>query len=361
MYTIDTTKPVLVTGATGYVASWIVKMLLEEGIDVHATVRDPENKEKVAYLRALADAGNGNLTLFKADLLKPRSFDDPMRGCQLVIHTASPFFVTGIKNAESELIRPARAGTENVLESALRNRTVKRVVLTSSVAAIFGDNADIRSAPGKIFSEQTWNRTSSSQHNPYAYSKTVAERLAWDIANKQGQWDLLTINPGWILGPSVSKRNDSMSIATMIQFGDGTYKRGVPKLSYGIADVRDVAMAHLKAGFTPEASGRHIVASEVISLLDIATVLRKHFGSGYPFPRKEAPKPLFWLIAPLFGFTRAYVRRNVGIAIKLDTSYGKKDLGMTYIPVEQTIREHFQQILDDGLLVSKPSQKKENA
>lgn len=141
-----------------------------------------------------------------------------------------------------------------------------------------------------------------------------------------------------------------MSIATMIQFGDGTYKRGVPEIYYGIADVRDVALAHLKAGYTPEASGRHIIASGEASLLDIATILRRHFGKGYPFPRKKAPKLLFWLIAPLFGFTRAYVSRNVGIAIKLDTSYGKNDLGMTYIPIEQTVKEHFQQILDDGLL-----------
>jgi nucleoside-diphosphate-sugar epimerase len=353
MRSIDSTKPVMVTGATGYVASWIIKMLLDEGIDVHATVRDPDNSEKVAYLKALAESSNGNLTLFKADLLKPRSFDDPMHGCQLVIHTASPFFVTGIKNAEKELVRPARAGTENVLESALRNRTVRRVVLTSSVAAIFGDNADIRSAPGKIFTEQNWNRTSSAQHNPYAYSKTIAERLAWDVADKQDQWDLLTINPGWILGPSVSKRNDSMSIATMIQFGDGTFKRGVPKLYYGIADVRDVATAHICAGYTPEASGRHIVASAEATLLNIASILRRHFGKSYPFPRKEAPKLLFWLIAPLLGYTRTYVSRNVGIAIRLDTSYSKKDLGMTYIPIEQTVTEHFQQILDDGLLVKK--------
>ena len=139
----------------------------------------------------------------------------------------------------------------------------------------------------------------------------------------------------------------------MIQFGDGTFKRGVPKLYYGIADVRDVATAHINAGYTPEASGRHIVASAETTLLHIASILRRHFGKSYPFPRKEAPKLLFWLIAPLLGYTRAYVRRNVGIAIKLDTSYSKKDLGITFIPIEQTVTEHFQQILDDGLLVKK--------
>jgi nucleoside-diphosphate-sugar epimerase len=350
MRKIDTRKPVLVTGATGYLASWIIKLLLTEGIDVHATVRVPENSEKVAHLQSLADTCSGRLALFKSDLLKVRSFDDAMRGCELVLHTASPFFISGIKNPEKELIRPAREGTRNVLESALRTRTVKRVVLTSSIAAICGDNIDIRSTSEGKFSEQDWNITSSAQHNPYAYSKTVAEKLAWDMADQQDQWDLLTINPGWILGPSVSKRKDSMSISTMIQIGNGTFKTGVPRLYNSIVDVRDVATAHIKAGYTPEASGRHIVASDEATLLDIAAMLRKHFGNTYPFPRREVPKLLFWLISPFIGYTRRYVSRNVGIPLRFDNTYSKKDLGMSYLPVEQTVKEHFQQILDDGLL-----------
>lgn len=141
-----------------------------------------------------------------------------------------------------------------------------------------------------------------------------------------------------------------MSINTMIEFGNGTYTNGVPELSNGIVDVRDVAAAHIKAGFKPEASGRHIVVSDELTLLDIATILRKHFGDNYPFPRRQAPKFLFWLIAPMYGRTRKYVSRNVGIQIKFDTSYSKIDLNMTYLPIEQTIKEHFQQILDDGLI-----------
>jgi nucleoside-diphosphate-sugar epimerase len=350
MKTIDKRKPVMVTGGTGYVASWIIKMLLEEGINVNATVRDPSNAQKVKHLKALAKKSAGTLKLFKADLLAVGSFDTPMQGCELVMHTASPFFITGVKNPEEELIRPAKEGTRNVLETAKRTSTVKRVVLTSSAAAIYGDNVDIKLAPGGIFTEKEWNVTSSTKHQPYGYSKTIAEKEAWLIAKGQDQWDLLVINSGWVLGPSISKRKDSMSINTMIQFGDGTFKMGVPKMWNGIVDVRDVASAHIKAGFTPGASGRHIVVSGEARLFDLANILRRHFGESYPFPRSEAPKFLFWLLAPMYGYTRKYVSRNAGYLIKFDNSYSKSDLGMTYIPIEQTVKEHFQQILDDALL-----------
>ena len=143
MREIEKAKPVLVTGGSGYLASWIIKMLLEEGINVNATVRDPSSITKVEHLRGLTETSTGQLKLFKSDLMDNGSFDEPMQDCELVIHTASPFFVTGIKNPEDELIRPAKDGTRNVLESAKRNSTVKRIVLTSSVAAIHGDNADI--------------------------------------------------------------------------------------------------------------------------------------------------------------------------------------------------------------------------
>jgi nucleoside-diphosphate-sugar epimerase len=340
----------MVTGGTGYMASWIIKMLLEEGINVNATVRNPLDVQKVEHLTALAKASTGKLKLFKADLLDLGSFDEPTQGCELVMHTASPFFITGVENPEEGLIRPAKEGTRNVLETVKRNPTVKRVVLTSSVVAIYGDNVDIKLAPGGVFTEKEWNVTSSTKHQPYAYSKTIAEKEAWAIAKEQDQWDLLIINPGWILGPSLSKRKDSMSISTMVQFGDGAFRMGVPELWNGTVDVRDVASAHIKAGFTPEASGRHIIVNREARLFDLANILLKHFGDVYPFPRRQAPKFMFWLIAPMYGYTRKYVSRNVGHQIKFDNSYSKTDLGMSYIPIEQTVKEHFQQILDDGLL-----------
>lgn len=353
MVTIDKTKPVMVTGATGYLASWIVKRLLDEGVKVHATVRDPSDEVKVGHLSSIAEKSDADLKLFKADLLEPGSFDQAATDCELIIHTASPFSITNVKNPEEELIRPAKEGTVNVLESVNRSSVAKRVVLTSSVVSIYGDNVDINTAPDGIFTENEWNQTSSPDHRPYPFSKTVAEKEAWKIVGEQNQWDLVTVNPGWILGPSLSKRVDSASIKTMIEFADGTYKSGVPRLWNPIVDVRDAAKAHVTAGFTPSASGRHIVVSENASLLDLGKLLRNNFGDQYPFPTKEPPKLLFWLIAPMFGFTRKWTTKNVGYKIQFDNSYSKKDLGMTYLPLKKTVKDHFQQILDDGLLAKK--------
>jgi len=353
MVTIDRTKPVMVTGATGYLASWIVKKLLDDEITVHATVRDPSDKPKIEHLNTIAEKSNADLKLFRADLLEQGSFDEAAAGCDLIIHTASPFFITNVKNPEEALIRPAKEGTANVLGTANRSGTTKRVVLTSSVVAIYGDNVDIEMTSGGKFTESDWNETSRPDHRPYPFSKTVAEKEAWTLAGKQEQWDLVTINPGWILGPSLTRRVDSTSIKTMIEFADGTYKSGVPRLWNAMVDVRDVAKAHLKAGFIPEANGRHIVVGEEATLLDLGKILRNNFGDLYPFPRKEPPKPLLWLIAPMLGFTRKWASKNVGHKISLDNSYSKKDLGMTYLPLEQTVKEHFQQILDDGLLDKK--------
>jgi len=356
MKEIDKRRPVMVTGVTGYMASWIVKMLLEDGVNVNATVRDPSNGQKVEHLTRIASTSAGKLKLFKADLLDVDSFDEPMQGCELVVHTASPFFMATPKNPEEELLRPAKEGTRCVLEAAKRTPTVKRVVLTSSVAAICGDLADLELVPGKVFTEKQWNVTSSAEHLPYAYSKTIAEKEAWTVAKEQDKWDLLTINPGWILGPSVSKRKDSFSINAMIQFGDGTFKNGAPDIgAHPVADVRDVASAHIKAGFTPKASGRHIVSSGEATLLELANILRRHFGDAYPFPRKLVPKSLM----PRLGFTRKYVSRNAGRRARYDNSYSKADLGMSYIPIEQTVIEHFQQILDDGLLDNTAKERQE--
>ena len=350
MREIDKTKPVLVTGGSGYIASWIVKKLLDDGINVHTTVRNPSDPVKVEHLKAMANTSKGKLKLFKADLLEQGSFDEAMHDCELVMHTASPFFIQGVKNPEEELVKPAKEGTRNVLESAKKNLTVKRVVLTSSVAAIYGDNADIASTPNGIFTEKDWNLTSRAGHQPYPFSKTIAEKEAWTISKEQDKWDLLTINPGWVLGPSVSKRSDSTSISTIIQLADGTFKSGIPELWNSIVDVRDVAVAHIKAGYTPDASGRHIVSCGEASLMDIVKIMRKHFGNSYPFPKIQAPKFLLWMIAPFKGFSREYVSKNIGIKFKFDNSYSKKDLGMTYIPIDQTVKEQFEQLIKDGLI-----------
>lgn len=354
MEIIDSTKPILVTGGTGYLASWIVKQLLDQELEVRTTVRNLSQKEKYAHLTKMAYWSKGKLQIFEADLLKQGSFLEAMDGCELVIHTASPFKISGLKNAMKELIEPALEGTRNVLDSVNATESVKRVVLTSSIVAVFGDAIDINNTEKGIFTEEHWNFSSSPDHQPYSYSKTMAEKLAWEIAEKQIRWDLVVINPGLIMGPSLSKRTDSTSIDIMIQMLSGKFKNGVPSGELSFVDVRDVAKAHILAGFTPNASVRHICSANERDFLDIADVIR----AGYPqlpLPIRHVPKWLFWVIAPMAGYTRKYVKRNVGIDIRMDNSYIKQDLEMAFLPFEHTIADQVEQLIRDGIIKEPPN------
>lgn len=351
---IDPDAPVLVTGASGYIGSWIVRYLLEAGRTVHGTVRNPDKATGLEHLHKLSADHPGRLKLFKADLLAPGSFDEAMAGCELVMHTASPFLLSGYKDAQEALVRPALEGTRNVLDSVNRIESVKRVVLTSSVVAIYGDARETRDVPGGVFTDEHWNTTSSVDHQPYPYSKTVAEQEAWRYQKAQDRWDMVTIHPGLVLGPSLTNASDSASLSTMKQFTDGTLLAGAPALTMGVVDVRDVADAHLRAGFTPEAHDRYIVNADSLSLLEIGKVLRRRFGPFYPFPRMTAPKVLVKAIAPAAGLTRKFVDRNIGYPLKFDNSRSRDELGLAYRPAAQTVTDHFQQMLDDGLVRRMP-------
>jgi nucleoside-diphosphate-sugar epimerase len=348
MTEIDRDAPVLVTGASGYVASWIVKDLLEDGRTVHATVRNPDKPTGLEHLHTLAEAHPGKLTLHAADLLKPGSFEAAMVGCELVIHTASPFFVGKIRDPQEQLIRPALEGTKTVLDSANSVESVRRVVLTSSVAAIYGDAMEMKGRGP--FTEDDWNTTSSETHQPYPYSKTVAEREAWEIVGKQNRWDLVTIHPGLVLGPALTKVSHSGSMTTMHHFIDYSMATGTPAITLGVVDVRDVARAHVQAGYTPEAKGRYIVNAESLTFMDISRILQKGFGPRLSFPRFVAPKKLVEIFAPTAGLTREFVRQNVGYPVRFDNSRTTAELGITFRPAEESVLEHYQQMIDDGIV-----------
>jgi nucleoside-diphosphate-sugar epimerase len=353
MTTIDPTAPVLVTGATGYVAGRLVEKLLAEGLTVHAAVRDPENKKKLQYLDALAETHPGAIRYFKSDLMEPGSYAEAMQGCELVFHTASPF-TTSVSDPVKELIDPAKLGTRNVLESANDTPSVKRVVVTSSCAAIYGDNADLTKTPNGVFTEEIWNTSSSVEHQAYSYSKTVAEREAWDMAGKQDRWDLVVVNPPLVMGPGINPHGTSESFAIMKQFGDGTLKAGAPRWGFGIVDVRDLAEAHYRVGFTPAAAGRFIISGHNSDLAELAEPLRRHFGDAYPIPTRTMPKWLIWIVGPMVNkaMTRKVVSLNINLPWKGDNSKSKRELGMTYRPLEETIVEFFQQMVDAGTFKS---------
>lgn len=355
MTEIDKTKPVMVTGANGYVASWLVKKLLDVGLTVHAAVRNPEDTKKVEHLINAAANSKGQLKFFKGDLLNPGSYDAAMEGCELVFHTASPYTIN-VKDPQKELIDPALKGTENVLNSVNKVGSVKRVVLTSSCAAIYTDAIECANATGGKLTEAVWNTTASLEYQPYYYSKTLAERKAWEMAKAQSNWDLVSINPPGVFGPPLNPENTtSESINILKMLGDGQMKMGAPKMGIGVVDVRDVAEAHFKAGFTPAASGRYLTSAHNTDFLELGTVLLPKYGDKYPLPKKALPKWLLMLIGPITNklFTRRFIKNNVNIPWVADNSKIKKELKMSFRPLQETMEDSFQALIDAGILNAK--------
>lgn len=352
MKTIDKSKPVLVTGATGYVAGWIVKKLLEQGLTVHAAVRDPKNEKKLSHLNEMASNTKGEIKYFKSDLLEPGSYKEAMEGCELVYHTASPFS-TDVKDAQKELIDPALKGTGNVLNTVNEVESVKRVVLTSSCAAIYTDAIECQSAPNGALTEDIWNITASLNHQPYSYSKTLAEKRAWEINRAQNRWDLVVVNPSMVLGPATNPNTaTSESFHLLKQLGDGTLKSGVPNMGMGIVDVRDLATAHINAGFMSEANGRNIISGHNSSFLELAQILYEDYGKDYKVPNKALPKWLLSFIGPFVNkaITRKFVKNNVNVAWKADNSKSRKELNMKYRPLKETLTDSFEVLIDNNLV-----------
>ena len=350
----DTAHPVLVTGATGYVAGWLIKRLLEEGFAVHAAVRDPSNQAKIAHLEKMAAELPGTIAFFKADLLDEGSYDAAMQGCAVVFHTASPF-TSKFTDAQRDLVDPAVNGTRNVLGSASRTPGVTRVVLTSSCASIYGDAADVASAHGGVLTESDWNTTSRLDHQAYSFSKVEAERAAWEISVRQEQWKLVVINPSLVVGPGTADKQTSESFALIQQFGDGTLKTGVPPLEIGLVDVRDVAEAHIRAGFIEGAQGRNIVSEQTYSFYEIGQILRQEFGDKYPFPTRILPKWLVWLVGPLMNkdLTREMIAKNMGYSWRADHDKSVRELGMEFHSAGKALTEMFQQMIDNGVFANR--------
>ena len=355
MKQIDKSKPVLVTGANGYVASWLVKKLLEEGISVHAAVRDPANQKKIDHLNKVAIGAKGSIKYFKTDLLALGSYAEAMEGCELVYHTASPF-KTEVKDPQKDLFDPAVLGTKNVLDTANKSPSVKRVVVTSSVASICGDAIDCKSAPNGVLTETEWNTTSSLTHQPYSYSKTMAEKKAWDISKIQNIWDLVTVNPSLVMGPSLNPNaTTSESFSILKQLGDGTMKIGAPKLGIGVVDVRDVAEAHFLAGFNPDAAGRYITSGHNTNILEMTKLLLPKFGDRFPLPKRSVSKWLLMIVGPMINklFSWKFISRNVNAEWNADNSKIINDFGITFRSLKESMEDGFQVLVDEKILLPK--------
>jgi nucleoside-diphosphate-sugar epimerase len=283
---------VLVTGGTGFVGAHCLVQLLAGGHETRATVRDLKRESDVRAMLRHGGAGEvgERLKLFRADLSADAGWADAAAGCDYVLHVASPFPSTVPKN-ENELIGPARDGALRALRAA-RDAGVKRVVLTSSFAAIgYGAPAD-RTA---MFTEGDWTNLNDPTVQAYPKSKTIAERAAWDfIAREGGGLELAVVNPVLILGPVLGP-DVSSSIVLVKRLMDGAMP-GCPDISFGGVDVRDVADLHLRAMTDPAARGERFIATsgDFATIRQFAQMLKNGLGpAARKVPTRQLPG---WLV-----------------------------------------------------------------
>ncbi|MFD9003629.1 NAD-dependent epimerase/dehydratase family protein [Streptomyces sp. NPDC059582] len=340
----DGAASVLVTGGSGFVGSHLVRRLLERGYRVRATVRSTADTARVGPLTAMKGAFPGRLELFEADLLVRGSFDEAMNGCRVVFHVASPFLMPEkIKDGRRDLVDPALLGTRNVLGSVERTPHVERLVLTSTVGAIFGDYADVRGMDDQVLTEKYFNTTSTVDNNPYHYAKTLAERAAWEAEAAQDRWRMVSVNPGLVLGPSLTPASRSGSLFLLDELFKGYFFYGAPDFSFTTADVREVADAHIAAAENPDAKGRYIVAAQTMtSFHEMSLILRARHPRSLRLPRTALPHWPVRLLGPAFGLTQDYIRKHLGIRFRVDNSRSVHELGIDYRPVEETLLEHYE-------------------
>ncbi|HEV3420109.1 MAG TPA: aldehyde reductase [Candidatus Acidoferrum sp.] len=283
-------QTVLITGGSGFIGSHIILQLLAAGQQVRTTIRNLTREGDVRAMLKAGGADPGNrLSFFAADLENDAGWREAVAGSDYVLHVASPL-PPSVPKHEDELIVPAREGTLRVLRAS-RDAGVKRVVLTSSFAAI-GYGHKVRETP---FNETDWTDPNGDDVAPYSKSKTLAERAAWDFLVREGRGlELSVINPVGVFGP-VLGADYSASILLVQRMMDGAMP-GAPQLYFGAVDVRDVAELHIRAMTHPAAKGERFlaVAGEFLTMLDIAKILKARLGaSAKRVPTRQLPN---WMV-----------------------------------------------------------------
>lgn len=337
-----TTEPICVTGASGFIASYIIRELLSVGYTVRGTVRGLKEGNKYEYLTSFPGAAD-RLSLVQADLLTEGSYDGATAGCEYVLHTASPWFLDA-KDPQQDLVDPALKGTLNVLQACAKAGSVKKVVLTSSVAAVFDEPIS-----GHVYTEKDWNETSSLTRNPYYYSKTLAERSAWDFVEKEKPaFELVVVNPGVVIGPSlVPSLNTSNRILRDLL--SGAYPM-IMSLSFGFVDVRDVAHAHILAMENEKAKGRYLCTGETLNLAELVNILREAGYGNYKLPKRNMTGTVGNALVKILVSTRpkgtrTFIRTHVGRGFEYDSSKIRQDLGMMFRPVKESIVEAVEDLI----------------
>lgn len=324
---------VLVTGGSGFIASYTILQLLDAGHTVRTTVRSSAREADVrAMLKAGGAEPGARLTFVVADLTKDDGWSNAVAGCEYVLHVASPLPPTIPKN-ENELIVPAREGTLRVLRAA-RDAGVRRVVITSSFAAIgYGHPSG-----HATFDETDWTRLDGGDITAYAKSKTLAERAAWEfMAREGGNLELCTVNPTGVFGPVLGP-DYSASIFMVQRLMDGALP-GCPRLYYGVVDVRDVADLHLRAMTNPAAKGERFlaVAGDFLTMREMAKILKRRLGTAAKkVPTWEVPNWVVRLAAPRNPEAR-YILPELGKVKNATNAKARRVLGWNPRSPEEAI------------------------
>jgi nucleoside-diphosphate-sugar epimerase len=333
---------VLVTGGSGFVGVHCLVQLLEQGHEVRTTVRSSRRETDVRAMLDRAGVAHDALSFAEADLLSDDGWDAAVEGCEHVLHVASPFPGVQPKDPD-ELIRPARDGALRVLRAS-RDAGVRRVVLTSSFAAIgYGHKDDA------LRDETQWTDLDGPGVYPYIQSKTLAERAAWEFVADGGP-ELAVVNPVGVIGPVLGS-DLSTSIELVKRLLDGGVP-ALPRLTFGLVDVRDVADLHLRAMTSPDAAGERFLAisGEGTPMLEVALALKKHLGgAARRVPTRQLPDVLVRLGA-VFDASLRQVTPSLGKVNRATSEKAQRVLGWKPIGVEESVADTGRSLLELGLV-----------
>jgi dihydroflavonol-4-reductase len=326
-------QKVVVTGASGFIAKHVVQRLLNAGHTVTGTLRSPGRAEEVraAVAPGLTDpSALDRLDFVPLDLEQDAGWAEAFAGHEALIHTASPFPMSQPKD-EAELIRPAVEGTRRALTAALGAR-MRRVVLTSSVAAVAGREIE----PAKpAFDAADWTDPDHPVTTPYMKSKTLAERAAWDFVAENKEPELAVINPTLVLGPPLDGHFGTS--VRVIQRVLGGKDPMVPRISFGVVDVRDVAEMHLRALERPDAAGKRFIACDSSMWFAAIAAAVAEVAPGRRIARRVAPDLLMRAIG-LFDPAVRGILPGLGRFEQFSNAPAREVLGMEFTPAAEAVQ-----------------------
>jgi len=355
---------VAVTGASGFVGSHVVKCLLEQGYKVRAVVRDATNEAKTKFLKDLAAQLNvvENISFASGNLLIKDSYDAAFENVDAVVHAAAVVDIMSPKNAQKEVVDPSVVGVNNVLSSIGKQSSVKRLIHTSSIAAI----QRVNEKDGFKFTDKDWNTYSSIENgDAYGYAKRLAEELVKKQVeeNKKLTYDAVVINPGIVLGECLAKAHTKASPVLLRQ---ALYGNSVTPINGVYVDVRDVALAHVNAltlDLKSKSFSRFILVSDepAVNTLELAPRAQKLFPK-YKLSSTPAYNPYvlstLWYISalPVVGgfFLSEFHRETIYKHFEFDNSNTKKELGIKFHSLDDMIRATIDSMVDKDFIKPRP-------